>query len=103
MLPQNLKCLQVDVVTIALTPVATARSIRGRRIDVGSIPKPIEIVEDADLEFLARSNSIVILYPQKYSSTQDRRLSPHEFGIEYVTEVQPAGRRGGEAGEQRFD
>ena len=79
-----------------------AGAIRCGGINIGTIAEPVKIIEDADFEFLARANSIVILYPQKDASTKIRCLSPHECRIEDVAEVQPAGWRRRETRKQGF-
>lgn len=81
------------MVAIALPAVTIPRPIGVSRINVGAIAQPVEIVEDTGFELATRSSPIVILYPQKNSSTQRRRLSPHEFSVEDMTEMQPTSRR----------
>ena len=61
-------------------------------MNVGREGEPVQIVEDAALEFRPAPLAIVILDPQQHSSRQRACDPPDPLGVENVTEMEPAGR-----------
>jgi hypothetical protein len=65
LLAQPIQRFTVDVIAIALSPVAPARPIGVGRKNIGTVFEPVEIVENASFEEFSRSSAIVILDSQK--------------------------------------
>ena len=66
-------------------------------MNVGSEPEPVQVVEDAALEFRPAALAVVIFDPEQHTSRHGVGDPPNPFGIENVTEMEPAGRRRREA------
>src|SRR6186713_1736654 len=71
-----------------------ARALSYER-NVGPIPEPVQVLEDARLVFRMTALAIVVLDPQEYV----RPGGPHVLRVEHVPEMEPARRCGCEARE----
>ena len=97
---ERLERAAIDVAAIALPSIAAARSKRVGREHVGTEAKPIEIVEDARLEFRPASDAIMIFNSKQHACSDLASCRPHGDCIDDVTEVEPSGGRRREARER---
>jgi hypothetical protein len=83
----------IVLAAIALTAGADAGTKCLGRKDVRTEAKPVQIVEDGNLERSPRAFRVVILDPQQDLAVEQTRSAPHDLRIEHVTEVKMSGRR----------
>src|SRR3954471_14974037 len=100
---QDLERFEIAAVAIALTAVAFPRPVCIRRMNVWTVSKPIQIVENAAFKLGARSNAIVILDTEKHAPTERGSVPPDKLRIEDVAEMQPTGGRGRETRKHVID
>lgn len=78
---------------IALARLASTGPEVACRVQIGGKSQPVEVIEQAGLEFGARSLAVVVLHAQEYLRAHACRQSPHVNGIDDVAQVERAGRR----------
>jgi hypothetical protein len=100
LLAQASERFTVDMIAIALPAIAAAGPVRVSWKNVGSVTKPVQIIENACLKDRSRSRAIVILDSQQDLASRCPRALPDVFGVQHMTEMEPAGRRWGKAGTQ---